>query len=220
LAWLRTGRAETDERARNLQDIAIALDTTVGAIERKIKEFVVDPASEARISSSIQHALKCIEATVRLALGTMDDRYCCVTLLTFEAADQVQIRSRSRIERKIGNLVHRDETMAYLAAKYVAEVAVLHHFRHASLIRGTFVLKYRSLSSAGGPKYQSILFLPLPAVPVTGQNPIRKGVVTIDSAKPYAFLGKEIEIAVCIQAYLHLINLMLTGHGVGIEPEA
>lgn len=109
--------------------------------------------------------------------------------------------------------------MATLAAKYVPDLGVVHNFRMAAYFRKAKPVQYRSLSSRGKPKYESILFLPLPVVDVTGRGGIRKGVVTIDAARPFEFLGKDFDILMCVQAYLHVINMMLENHAVGIEPE-
>jgi len=216
---LKAGRADEEERLRNLQDLAVALDLTVGVIERQITTFASEPARQIEISAFLQHALKCIEATIKLCTGSLDDRYCCVTLMTFEPGDRMQVRSRSRVGRAVGRYFPNSEVIACLAGKYAIDLGVIHNFRMASFFRKANPVKYRSLTSLGKPKYESILFLPLPAVIVPGGNQIRKGVVTVDAARPYEFLGKELDILIRVQAYLHLINVLLTNHSVGIEPE-
>lgn len=215
---IKSSHAEADERLRNLQDLAVALDESIGAIERQIREFASDSASQADIYAFLQKALKCIDATVRLCTGNLDDRYCCVNLLTFEPNDKLKITARSRVERPVGHLVSQGETMAYLAAKYTSELAVIHNFRCAARFRKAKPIAYRSLTSLGKPQYESILFLPLTPVTI-GNKTIRKGVVTIDAARPYEFLGKELDILIRVKAYLHVISIMLTNHTAGVEPE-
>jgi hypothetical protein len=216
---LKANAFSRNERMKNLLDLCVALDATVGVIERQIAAFANGPVNDAEINSFLQHALKCIESTVRLCTEGVDDRFCCVTLMTFEAGGRIQIRARSRIERPIGKIVPQEEAMAYLAAKFVPDYAVVHNFKLASWFKKALPVQYRSLSSLGKPKYESILFLPLPPVSVPNGNQIRKAVVTIDAARPYEFLGKEIDILIRVQAYLHVINMMLVNHGVGVEQE-
>lgn len=140
-------------------------------------------------------------------------------MLTFEANGLVKIRARSTVERPIGAQISQEDTFAYLAAKYARDSFSIQNFRWASWFRKGRAVEYRGLSSPGPPPYESILILPLPTVAIVGQNQRRKGAVTIDAARPYEFLGKEVTILIRVQAYLHLVNLMLTNHDVGIEPE-
>ena len=217
---LRTYATVRQEHIRSLRHLAVNLNATIGEIERQIVQFSNSPQGAARIDQFLQHALKCIEATVMLCTGKTDPRYCCVTLLTFEVGDQLHIRSRSTVERAIGAFIPQDNTFSFLAAKYAKNSLVVHNYRWAGWFRKERPVNYKSLTSPGKPLYESILILPLPEVTIAGQNRRIKGTVTIDSARPYEFLGKDLAITISVGAYLHLINLMLTNHTVGIEAEA
>lgn len=209
------------ERLKNLFEVSVALGQAIGVVSEQIQSFSKSPAAQEKRDAFMTHALKCIEATVRLCTGNNDERYCCVTLLTFEGNGKVRVRARSNAAgRPVGGEFRQEDTIAWSAAKYGKQSFTIYHFRKASKINKINRLEHKALSIDKAPPYESILALPLPSVPVPGQtNPIRKGVVTIDSELPYEFLGKEADILPRTQAYLDLINLMLTSHQQGIEPE-
>jgi hypothetical protein len=218
---IKIARRVSSERLRSLFELSVALGQAIGVIRQQIESYSGTPEANATRDAFLAHALKCIESTVKLCTDNMDDRYCCVTLLTFESNDMVKIRARSTVAgRPIGGEIPQTQTMAYGAAKYAQQCQCVNHFKLAAKVDKANHLEYRALSIAQPPPYESILLLPLPSVTVTGQNqPIRKGVVTVDSARPYEFLGKEVDILVRVQAYLDIINVMLTNHGVGVQPE-
>lgn len=213
------GRAK--ERLRNLFEISVALEQAIDVISQQIESFSKTPAAQEKRDAFMANALKCIEATVRLCTENNDKQYCCVSLLTFEPGGEVKVRARSdSAGRRVGGRFSQETTIAWSAAKYAKQSFTIYYFKKASKIRKINKLEYRSLSNNGKPLYESILALPLPPVVIPGQNKkMRKGVVTIDSGLPYEFLGKEADILSRTQAYLNLINLMLTSHHQGIEPE-
>lgn len=213
------GRAK--KRLRNLFEISVALGQAIDVISQQIESFSKSREAEEKRDAFMAHALKCIEATVRLCTENNDERYCCVTLLTFEPNGRVKVRARSNTAgRRVGGDFAQETTIAWSAAKYAKQSFTIYHFKKAAKINKINKLEYKGLSLDHSPPYESILALPLPPVTPPGQtSPIRKGVVTIDSELPYEFLGKDAIILSRTQAYLDLINLMLTSHDQGIEPE-
>jgi hypothetical protein len=218
---LNTASAARAEQAQSLSEMSVALSQVIGILREQIQSFSATPEAAAKRDQFLGSALKCIEATVRLYTGNMDIRYCCVSLLTFEAGGMVRVRARSTAAgRLIGGTYPRDPTMVYSVARYAKQSFNVRHFKAAAKVNKANPLEYRALSTPQRPPYESILLLPLPAATIPGQTrAIRKGVVTIDAARPYEFFGKEAAILTRVQAYLDLINLMLTNHAEGIEPE-
>ena len=213
-------RAEK-ERLQSLFEISVALGQAIGVISEQIEKFAGTAEAAAKRDQFISNALKCIEATVKLCTGNLEnERYCCVTLLTFEDGDRVMIRARSNIAgRPVGGLFPQVGTIAFAAGKYAHQCATIHNFKKATKMNRQNPLAYRALSIQQPPPYESILVFPLPPVEIPGQNQRRKGVVTIDTARPYEFLGQDAIILTRVQAYLDLLNLMLTNHNHGIVPE-
>lgn len=217
---LQSLRKSAAERLLSLRHLSISLESAIAEIERQIRQFDNTPEGMVKMDAFLQHALKCIEATVQLCTDNTDARYFCVTLLTFENSEQILIRARSTNERAYGMAIPAENTFAYMAAKYAPNGFVIHDFKRHRWFQKKKPVPFRGLSSPQEePPYRSILVLPLPAVAIAGQNFGRKGVVTIDSAAPYEFLGKEMVILIRVAAYLHLINIMLRNHAFGIEPE-
>lgn len=218
---LKLYRTVRKERLRGLADLSVALSATIGALEREIKAISKTGDSKARLDAVLGHALKCVETTVKLCTDNMDDRYCCATLLTFEANEGIIVRARSTQSRPAGKRFDRNETIAHSVARFAKDSFAIHHFKKVVRTRKENSLTYTGLSQPGKPPYESILALPLPPVTISAQDRprIRKGVVTIDAALPYEFLGRETEIVIRVQAYLELINLILTNHLVGVEAE-
>jgi hypothetical protein len=216
---VKANRGVGKERLATLRSLAISLSATLGAVRNQIVEFASDPIRTAELEGVFQHALNCIESTVRLCIDRPEDKGICATLLTFEPNDRLRIRSRSKLDRQSGTSVPQDNKLAFLAAKFAQDFLAIQNFRMARWFRKINPVERKSLTSTAKPRYDSILLFPLPAVPHGGQNRIRKGVVTIDAERPYEFLGKEVDILIRSQSYLDLINLMLTNHTVGIVPE-
>ena len=218
---LKLYRTVKKERLRGLADLSVALSATIGALEKEIRSISKTGDSKARLDAVLTHALKCVETTVKLCTDNMDDRYCCATLLIFEEGDQIRVMARSMQTRPAGKSFDRSEAIAHSVARFAKDSFAIHHFKRVVRVRKENALTYRGLSQPGKPPYESILALPLPPVTIPAQNRprIRKGVVTIDASLPYEFLGRETEIVVRVQAYLELINLILTNHLVGVEPE-
>ena len=203
----------------SLQHLSVSLDSAIGEIERQIVQFDDTDAGRERMNAFLDHALNCIEATVQLCTDRVDEKYCCVTLLTFEDNDQMLIRARSTNDRRCGVYIPQNETFAALAARYAKNGFVIHNFKCTKWFRKQTLVPFRSLTSPGEPPYRSILFLPLPLTTIDGDQVI-KGVVTVDSAAPYEYLGKDMAIFIRVQSYLRLINVMLRNHAFGIQPEA
>jgi hypothetical protein len=211
---------DAKERLERLYEISVALGQAIGVISTQIEAYAATDLAAAQRDLFLTQALKCIEATVRLTMGKMDERYCCVTLLTFERGGQVMTRARSSVTgRRIGGMSPEAATIAWSVAKYSDQYMTIQHFKKTAKVNKENNLPYRALSVNERPPYESILAFPLPPVADTEQNRIRKGVVTIDSALPYEFLGEDVVILPRVQAYLDLINLMLTNHSTGVEPE-
>lgn len=201
---------------QNLSDMSVSLGHTVGRLSETIR---IAQRHDAELDGLLQHALKCIASTVKLCTNTNDERYFCVSLLTFEPGDNIKIRARSDTTRRVGKVLPAKETIAYWVSRYGGENKAVHDFKAASKL-GLQMLNHKSLSVPGTPPYVSILVLPLPSAPIPGQGMRRKGVVTIDASRCYEFLGRETAIQVRVQAYLELINLLLSNHQTGVEPEA
>lgn len=219
---IRAFRKIDDGRLKSLKTLAVSLDSAIGEIERQIRQFDDAPDGKARMDAFLEHALKCVEATVQLCTDKTDHGHFCVTLLTFENETEMLVRARSVIDGrpagtpvKLGNNV-----IAYLVAKYAQKDAfVIHDFKRVAKFRKQNPIRYESLSTLGPPPYRSILFLPLPLAKID-KNQGRKGVVTIDCPYAYAFLGLDDRIVIRISPYLHLLNVMLARHAFGIQPEA
>lgn len=218
---LKMHRTIKNDRLRSLSDLSVALSAALQIVERHIRALARGQRAQAELDSVLGQALKCVEATVKLCTDNLDDRYCCVTLLTFEPNDQVKVRARSLASRRTGAFIDRGQTIAYSVALYASNAKAINHFKREARIRKENTLNYRSISIPGRPPYESILALPLPSVsnPAQTGEEIRKGVVTIDAALPYEFLGRETEIVIRVQPYLELINLILSNHNTGIQPE-
>jgi hypothetical protein len=215
-------RAEQKDQLRNLLEMSVALSQAVAVISQQIESYANSAAAAATRDQFLGDALKCIEACVKLCTGNLKDRFCCVSLLTFEANGNVKIRARSSpAGRPVGGEYPQEETMAYVAARYTTQSVAVHDFKRAAGQFSWKCFKYRGLSLPGKPPYSSILILPLPPTRVPGQNhAIRKGVVTIDAGRRYEFLGRDTDILPRVSAFLDLINLMLNSHtsGVKLEP--
>lgn len=213
---LKNGNGFKKHTMDNLSDMSVSLGHTVGNLSKTIR---IAQKHDAELEGLLQHALKCIACTVKLCTNTNDERYFCVSLLTFEPGGNVKIRARSDATRPVGNVLPAKETIAYWVSRYGIENKAVHDFKAESKL-GLQMLNHKSLSVPGKPPYVSILVLPLPSAPISGEGKGRKGVVTIDASRCYEFLGRETAIQVRVQAYLELINLLLSNHQTGVEPEA
>jgi hypothetical protein len=216
---LTARRVARQDRLRSLANISTALSATLNVLQDQIGQFAKTGKSKAQIDGVLQYTLLCIESVVRIYSERGDERYCSVSLLTIEPNGKVKIRARSNLERPVGKVISQRETYAFLAAQYARETFVIHNFRWAKWFHKQRGISTQGLSSPTTPPYRSILILPLPAVTIAGGNQIRKGAVTIDTARPFEFLGRDLAILARVHAFLELINLMLTNHNTGVVPE-
>lgn len=203
-------------KMQNLSDMSVSLAHTIGHISKVMR---TNPRTSQDIEHLLHHALSCISAIVKLCTENNDDRYFCVSLLTFEADGTACVRARSLSTRPTGKRVPQEETIAYWVSRYGVENKAVHQFGSECRRHNLKMLTNKSLSlAASPPPYVSILLLPLPPVSVDG-NLVRKGVVTIDAGKPFEFLGNETAIQVRVGGYLELINVLLMSHPTGVQPE-
>lgn len=216
LEKIKVSGAGQRHKMQHLSDMSVSLTHAIGYISRS---FRANPRSGQDVEHLLHHALTCIACIVKLCTNNNDERFFCVTLLTFEADGTAKIRARSGSHRPTGKSVPQEETIAYWVARHGGENRVVHDFPAEGRKHNLKMLSYRSLSTATPPPYVSILLLPLPRVPVDGSGKVRKGVVTIDAGKSYEFLGRETAIQVRVGGYLELINVLLVGHNAGVQPE-
>ena len=134
------------DRQRSLLELSVALAGTIGIVEKQITSFAKSRHAAAQLNGFLNHALKCIEATVQLCTDNLEHDYCGVTLLTFEQNGMVEIKARSKVSRPIGTQIPQAETLAWPVARYSQQVFVISHFRKEAKISKETQLKYRGLS--------------------------------------------------------------------------
>lgn len=136
---------------------------------------------DAAFMSVLNRTLDVILYTMKEELDALDATYLEATLLLFEPQDQIAVAARAVGDRATGRRVDRRTTMAYHVAKARID------WRQVPDLRKEKVFAAEGLSTANCP-YRSILL-----VPVVGRDGAScRGVVTVDSSRPYEFWNKAL----------------------------
>jgi hypothetical protein len=198
--WILKIRKDRDDTIEQELALSSAMSNATSRLTRK-GEITI---SEQDINKIISDMLKAIRLQTRLILHDFEEHYLETSLLVLnEDGKQMVVAHRAIGNRPLDSKINIEECMAYYVSISQKEREV-NDFKWRP---GPF--EKRGISSEK-PKYRSILLLPL-IYEVSGNDGICKGVVSIDSSRPYEFWGSgKSRIVIRIQPYLNILCLLLS----------
>jgi hypothetical protein len=150
----------------------------------EMEKLIGPPAfnlQDAAFMSVLNRTLDVILYTAKEELDALDATYLEATLLLFEPHDQIAVAARAVGDRATGMRVDRRKSMAYHVAKARVD------WRQVPDLTKEQVFAAEGISTASCP-YRSILI-----IPVVGRDGAScRGVVTLDSSRPYEFWNKTL----------------------------
>jgi hypothetical protein len=159
---------------------------------------------------------RCMLQEVRLFLDELDNRYLEVSLLVYTDASGAKLRVVSRGDgsgrpiHQPGNSVPSGGTLAH-ASVFRPTTSVVQDLKTDKVFSRT------SLTNPGqAPPYRSIVALPLRNPRADGNYDVY-GVVTVDSASPYQFLGLGPALIKILAPYTELLKPYAAAYGSVIE---
>lgn len=216
------GRRERKARVSAQNTLTTHRATIGGEIAKdielaKLDRVYPDPGERSqRVMDRCNQLCRCMLQEVRLFLDELDGRYLEVTLLVYTDNTGSRIRVVSRGDgsgrpiHQPGNSADSSVTFAH-ASVFSTTLSVIQDLRN----QRTF--STRSLTNAGQePPYRCIVSLPLRNLKDDGNYDVY-GVVTIDSARPYQFLGLGPGLIKTLAPYTELLKPYAAALGCIIE---
>lgn len=184
---------------------------------KKMESFFkikLDASAANEIDHIIGALLNCIDQKTRAFLATHGDVNIEASLLLFidREGHELLIAARAHPMRETQKIVECSEAAAYYVAKAKRDWKAIHDLKAGD------IFPYSGLARSDKPDYRSFLLIPFICDLANGSGEICKGVVSVDSRKPYEFWGAiGSDLTTQLMPYIQLINLLVNENKYGMN---